>query len=57
MDAEEGQKHRRCRVLASGGSVQTAVDVKPDVHGSEVRRAEWLGHKPTKPRGKSESQL
>lgn len=32
-----------------------AVDVKPDVHGSEVRRGEWLGQKSTKPWAKSEN--
>ena len=35
MNAKEGQRPTRFRVLATGGFLEKAVDVKPDAHGSE----------------------
>ena len=55
VNAKEGQRLRGVRILASGGFLWMAVDVKPDVHGSEVRRGERLGQKSTKPWAKSEN--
>lgn len=44
MNAKEGQRQTRFRMLASGGFLEKAIDVRADVHGSEVRRCEWVGH-------------